>query len=71
MLSHIKKESPDLVVLNPVLPNLDGIGVIEKTRSEVHLDKVSFILAAKQNYHKEKGMSRKKCLLGLQTDTEF
>ena len=46
LLSHIKKESPDLVVLNPVLPNLDGIGVIEKTRSEVHLDKVSFILAA-------------------------
>lgn len=46
LLSNIKEEIPDLVILNPVLPNLDGIGVIEKVRSEVQLDSVKFILVA-------------------------
>lgn len=46
LLLHIKEELPDVVVLNPVLPILDGIGVIERTRTEAQLDKVGFILVA-------------------------
>lgn len=46
LLLHIKKEMPDLVILNPVLPNLDGIGVIEKIRQEVQYDSVRFLLVA-------------------------
>ncbi|MBR1865432.1 MAG: sporulation transcription factor Spo0A [Lachnospiraceae bacterium] len=46
LLLHIREDHPDLVVLNPVLPNLDGIGVIEKTRSDLQLDTISFILVA-------------------------
>lgn len=46
LLSGIRKEMPDLVILNPVMPNLDGIGVIEKTRSEVQFDSIRFILVA-------------------------
>lgn len=46
LLLHIKEELPDVVVLNPVLPVLDGIGVIERTRTEAQLDKVGFILVA-------------------------
>jgi two-component system response regulator (stage 0 sporulation protein A) len=46
LLLHIKEELPDVVVLNPVLPVLDGIGVIEKVRTEVQYDKIRFILVA-------------------------
>lgn len=46
LLLHIKEELPDVVVLNPVMPVLDGIGVIEKTRTEIQLDKIRFILVA-------------------------
>lgn len=48
LLLHIKEEHPDVVVLNPVLPVLDGIGVIEKVRAEAQLDKVRFILVANE-----------------------
>ena len=48
LLLHIKEERPDVVVLNPVLPVLDGIGVIEKVRAESQLDHVRFILAANE-----------------------
>ena len=35
LLFHIKEDEPDLVILNPVLPHLDGIGVIENIRNAV------------------------------------
>ncbi|MCM1180128.1 MAG: sporulation transcription factor Spo0A [Clostridium sp.] len=46
LLLHIKEELPDVVVLNPVMPVLDGIGVIEKARTEIQLDKIRFIFVA-------------------------
>lgn len=46
LLLHIKEEMPDLVLLNPVLPNIDGIGVIENVRKETKMDSVRFILVA-------------------------
>lgn len=46
LLSGIREMEPDLVLLNPVMPGLDGIGVIEKIRSDVQYDNVFFILVA-------------------------
>ncbi len=46
LLLHIREDMPDLVILNPVMPKLDGIGVIEKIRSEAQFDKISFLLVA-------------------------
>lgn len=46
LLLHIKEEMPDIVILNPVMPKLDGIGVIERIRSEAQYDKIRFILVA-------------------------
>lgn len=42
----MKEKIPDVVVLNPVMPKLDGIGVIERARMESQLDKIQFILVA-------------------------
>ncbi len=52
LFEHLKDELPDVVVLNPVLPKLDGIGVIEKVRMEPHLDKVQFILVGQSHQTK-------------------
>ena len=46
LLSGIQENEPDVVLLNPVLPGLDGIGVIEKIRSDVPYDGIRFILVA-------------------------
>lgn len=46
LLLHIKEEVPDLVILNPVMPNLDGIGVIEQVRGDTKFDTIQFILVA-------------------------
>ncbi len=46
LLAGIRENEPDLVLLNPVLPVLDGIGVIEKIRSEIQYDSIRFILVA-------------------------
>ncbi|MCM1157021.1 MAG: sporulation transcription factor Spo0A [Bacteroidales bacterium] len=46
LLTSIKGNAPDLVILNPVLPVLDGIGVIERVRSEAQFDPIRFILVA-------------------------
>ena len=46
LYENIKTQIPDLVVLNPVMPKLDGVGVIEKIRTEVNMDKSQFILVA-------------------------
>ena len=46
LLLHIKEDMPDLVILNPVMPNVDGIGIIEKIRLETQYDKIHFILVA-------------------------
>ena len=43
---HIREDMPDLVILNPVMPKLDGIGVIERIRSEAQFDQVCFLLVA-------------------------
>lgn len=52
LLSNIREEVPDIVILYPVLPEIDGIGVIEKIRSETAFDSVNFILAAQKNLTK-------------------
>ncbi len=44
LLLHIREDQPEVVILNPVLPNLDGIGVIEKIRKEIQYDGIAFIL---------------------------
>ncbi len=46
LYESIVTDVPDIVILNPVMPKLDGIGVIEKIRTKAHLDKVMFILVA-------------------------
>ena len=46
LLKDIKEKSPELILLNPVMPNLDGIGVIEKIRSEAQFNHIRFILIA-------------------------
>lgn len=52
LLLHIKEEIPDVILLNPVMPVLDGIGIIEKVRAESQLDKVKFILVANEQQMK-------------------
>ena len=52
LLSGIQENEPDVVLLNPVLPGLDGIGVIEKIRSDVQYDGIRFILVANSNRQK-------------------
>ncbi len=49
LYDNMKEQMPDVVLLNPVMPRLDGIGVIERVRAEAYLDKIQFILVA-QNY---------------------
>lgn len=44
LLLHIREDHPEVVILNPVLSNLDGIGVIERIRKEIQFDRVCFIL---------------------------
>ncbi len=46
LYEEIKEKTPDIVILNPVMPKLDGIGVIENIRKETNLDKIQFILVA-------------------------
>ena len=52
LLQQIKKDTPDIVILNPVMPHIDGIGVIESIRSDVKYDRVRFILVAGKNQTK-------------------
>ena len=52
LLNHIKEKVPDLVILNPVMPKLDGIGVIENVRLDTSFDHVRFVLVAGQNQTK-------------------
>lgn len=52
LLLHIKEEMPDLVILNPVMPRLDGIGIIEKVRKDLQFDNIRFILIANQHQTK-------------------
>ncbi len=46
LYENVRAQAPDIVLLNPVMPKLDGVGVIEKIRMETHLDKIQFILVA-------------------------
>lgn len=52
LLIHIKEHVPDLVFLNPVMPKLDGIGVIENVRMDSAFDNVRFVLVAGENQTK-------------------
>lgn len=52
LLSNIREEIPDVVLLYPVLPRLDGIEVIERVRNEYMLDSVRFILVGTKNLTK-------------------
>lgn len=52
LYDNVKAQMPDIVILNPVMPRLDGIGVIEKVRMETHLDKIQFILVAENHQTK-------------------
>lgn len=49
LYENIREKIPDIVVLNPVMPKLDGIGVIENIRKDANLDKIQFILVADSN----------------------
>ena len=46
VLESIQRKRPDIVLLNPVLPYIDGIGVIEMARQNRGNDKVHFLMIA-------------------------
>ena len=46
LYENVKVHIPDIVLLNPVMPKIDGIGVIEKIRMDAHFDTIQFILVA-------------------------
>lgn len=46
LYENMRACTPDVVLLNPVMPKLDGVGVIEKVRADVQMDKVQFIMVA-------------------------
>jgi len=48
LLVQIKDKRPDIVLLNPVLPVIDGVGVIEKIRMDTQLDQIRFIFVANE-----------------------
>lgn len=52
LYENMKERMPDIVILNPVMPKLDGIGVIEKVRMESQLDRIQFILVAENHQTK-------------------
>ena len=52
LLDKIKEEVPDVVIIYPVLPEIDGLGVIEKIRAEAAYDSVRFIIVAPKNLTK-------------------
>ena len=52
LYENVRAQTPDIVILNPVMPKLDGVGVIERIRTEVHLDKIQFILVAENHQTK-------------------
>ena len=52
LLENIREEVPDIVIIYPVLPEIDGIGVIERVRAEALYDNVRFIIAAQKNLTK-------------------
>ncbi len=52
LYDNMREKMPDVVIINPVMPKLDGIGVIEKVRKEPHLDKIQFILVAENHQTK-------------------
>ena len=71
LLFHIKEDEPDLVILNPVLPHLDGIGVIENIRKDGNLDRIRFVLIAGEKQTKVlKVLSNRKnvCFLPWEND---
>ncbi len=52
LLTNIKMEVPDIVLLYPVLPQADGIEVIESVRKDSLLDSVGFILIGSKSLTK-------------------
>mgnify|MGYP004470563265 CR=1 FL=1 len=52
LLTHIRENNPDLVILNPVMPKIDGIGIVETVRMDTALDHIRFIFVAGHNQTK-------------------
>ena len=52
LLSNIKEQLPDIVLLYPVLPVMDAIEVIEKSSTDVTMQSVSYILVGSENLTK-------------------
>lgn len=52
LLSNIKEQVPDIVLLYPVLPVMDGIEVIERVLTDTNLQSIRFILVGTENLTK-------------------
>lgn len=52
LLTNIKEQIPDLVLLYPVLPVMDGIEVIERVLTETNLQNIRFVLVGTENLTK-------------------
>ncbi len=52
LLSNIKEQLPDIVLLYPVLPVMDGIEVIERVLADTSLSSIRFILVGTDNLTK-------------------
>lgn len=71
LLNHIKEQNPDLVILNPVLPKLDGVGVVETVRKESNFDHVRFVFVANGNQTKILNVLKERrnvCFLPVESD---
>lgn len=52
LLSNIKEQIPDIVLLYPVLPVMDGIEVIERVLADANLQTIRFVLIGTENLTK-------------------
>ena len=48
-LKHLEKELPDLLILDVMLPGLDGFSVLEEIREYISTDLPVIMLTAKRN----------------------
>lgn len=63
-LETLKKSSPDLVLLDLILPKIDGFTVLESMRSDSKLKKIKVIIASNLGSEKEVNRAKK---LGVDT----
>ena len=57
-MKKIKSEMPNLVLLDIVLPKMDGLGVLEKIREDADMNKIPVILLTNlgQDFDVERGL---------------